>query len=52
MLLKAQQMSDKMEIDGQKNEIQAAKINHDFAGKIGALVSDLHKHKNPQANDR
>ncbi len=52
MLLKAQEMSDKMEMDGQKNEIQAAKINHDFASKIGALVSDLHKHKNPQANDR
>lgn len=47
MLLNAQKAQDDMIMEGQRNEIDAAKINHEFAAKIASLLTDIHKHKKP-----
>lgn len=47
MLLKAQQAQEKLGLDHQKNMIDASKASRDFEHKIATILSDLHKHHNP-----
>ena len=55
MILKAQEMKSKMGLEQQKIKVDhgkllldADKAEKDFSTKIASVLSDLHKHKNPQ----
>jgi len=58
MILKAQEMQEKMGLEKQKIKVEhgkllldADKTEKDFSSKIAALLSDIHKHANPQRKD-
>lgn len=55
MILKAQEMKEKRSIEQQKLNLEHRKVSHqdskadiDFSAKLAGIVSDLHKHHNPQ----
>ena len=51
MVLKAHDMQMKSGIDKEKNQIEVAKMDHDFSAKIASLLSDMHKHGSQQDHD-
>jgi hypothetical protein len=59
MILKAQEMSTKMGLEKQKIKIDhgkllldADKAEKDFSTKLAAVLSDIHKHHNPQQKEQ
>lgn len=58
MILKAQEMNTKMKLDKQKLGLEhgkllldADKADKDFSAKLASVLSDIHKHQNPQKKD-
>ncbi len=59
MILKAQEMSTKMGLEHQKIKIEhgkllldADKAEKDFSSKLSNVLTDIHKHHNPQKKDK
>jgi portal protein len=52
MLLKARQAQQKMGLDQEKNQIDMARMDHDFSAKIAAIMGDIHKHHTGMDHER
>lgn len=59
MILKAQEMQSKMGLEQQKIKIEhgkllidADKAEKDFSGNIAKVLSEIHRHQNPQPKDK
>ncbi len=59
MILKAQEMNSKMGLEKQKIKIEHGKLllsedkaDKDFNAKLAAVLSDIHKHQNPQPKEK
>ncbi len=59
MILKAQEMNSKMGLEHQKLKVEhgkllldADKAEKDFSSKLSSVLSDLHKHHNPQNKEK